>query len=90
MPKVTVWIKKADQAKWDAIKDRPAWLHEKLNPLVNAVPPEYRDDLLEPLKDIVQSSVREKMDSMQVEDIPPSWRQATFEMGKPFFKKGKQ
>lgn len=31
MPKVTIWIRVADEAKWKAIEDKPEWLHEHLN-----------------------------------------------------------
>lgn len=30
--KVTIWIQKEDREKWDAIQDKPKWLHEHLNP----------------------------------------------------------
>ena len=30
MPKVTIWIKNEDLDKWNAIADRPAWIHENL------------------------------------------------------------
>lgn len=30
MPKVTIWIRKEDEAKWQAIADKPEWLHEHL------------------------------------------------------------
>lgn len=31
MPKVTIWIRKEDEDAWNAIKDRPEWLHAALN-----------------------------------------------------------
>lgn len=31
MPKVTIWIRVADEAKWKAIENKPEWLHEHLN-----------------------------------------------------------
>lgn len=31
MPKVTIWIRNEDYDKWDAIKDKPEWLHEHIN-----------------------------------------------------------
>ena len=35
MPKVTIWIRKEDYDKWQAIADKPAWLHKHLNnPLI--------------------------------------------------------
>ena len=33
--RITIYIKQADRAKWDAIKDKPEWLHDKLNPIIN-------------------------------------------------------
>jgi hypothetical protein len=30
MPKVTIWIRKEDEDKWNAIADKPEWLHEHL------------------------------------------------------------
>lgn len=35
MPKVTIWIRKEDEAKWQAIKDKPEWLHEHLSVIPN-------------------------------------------------------
>lgn len=32
MPKVTIWIRVEDEAKWNAIRDKPAQIHEWLNP----------------------------------------------------------
>lgn len=32
MPKVTIWIRKEDEPKWKAIKDRPIFIHDILNP----------------------------------------------------------
>lgn len=32
MPKVTIWIRVDDEAKWKAIENKPEWLHAKLNP----------------------------------------------------------
>ncbi len=63
-------------------------LHPAVKAIVEAAPPEYQEHLLEPLKEIIQPSPQEKMDSMQPEQVPDSWRQATFGMGKPMFKKG--
>jgi len=31
MPKVTIWIREKDFAKWQKISNVPAWLHEKIN-----------------------------------------------------------
>lgn len=31
MPKVTIWIRVADEAKWKAIEKKPEWLHAVLN-----------------------------------------------------------
>lgn len=31
MPKVTIWIRKEDEAKWKAIPHKPNWLHEHIN-----------------------------------------------------------
>jgi len=31
MPRVNIWIRVEDVDKWNAIKNRPEWLHEKLN-----------------------------------------------------------
>lgn len=31
MPKVTIWIRVADEAKWEAIENKPEWLHEHLS-----------------------------------------------------------
>lgn len=31
MPKVTIWIRVEDEAKWKAIEKKPEWLHEHLN-----------------------------------------------------------
>lgn len=31
MPSVHIWIKKDDWDKWQAIADKPEWLHEHLN-----------------------------------------------------------
>lgn len=31
MPRVNIWIRKEDEQKWDAIADKPAWLHCVLN-----------------------------------------------------------
>lgn len=31
MPKVTIWIRNEDEAKWKAIENKPAWLHIALN-----------------------------------------------------------
>lgn len=31
MPKVTIWIRDKDLLAWNAIKDRPEWLHEQLS-----------------------------------------------------------
>lgn len=31
MPKVTIWIRVSDEAKWKAIENKPEWLREHLN-----------------------------------------------------------
>jgi hypothetical protein len=31
MPRVNIYIRKEDVDKWDAIENRPEWIHEKLN-----------------------------------------------------------
>lgn len=31
MPKVTIYIRNDDYPKWQAIADKPEWLHEHLN-----------------------------------------------------------
>ncbi len=43
MPKVTIWIRNEDEAKWKAIENKPEWLHCALNP----------DLAFEGLKDII-------------------------------------
>lgn len=31
MPRYNIWIREEDVTKWQAIQDRPQWLHEHLN-----------------------------------------------------------
>jgi hypothetical protein len=31
MPRVTIWIREKDFATWQAIDDKPKWLHKHLN-----------------------------------------------------------
>lgn len=31
MPEVHIWVRKEDWAQWQAITDKPAWLHSKIN-----------------------------------------------------------
>lgn len=31
MPKVTIWIRDVDYPNWQAIADKPEWLHTVLN-----------------------------------------------------------
>lgn len=31
MPRVDIWIRKEDYAKWLSIEDKPEWLHEHLS-----------------------------------------------------------
>lgn len=44
MAKVTIWIRKEDEEKWNAIENKPAWLHEQINhsrlgiPAINGIP----------------------------------------------------
>lgn len=30
MPRATIWIRKEDWPAWEAIQDKPEWLHERL------------------------------------------------------------
>jgi hypothetical protein len=31
MPKVTIWVRNEDYPKWQAIEDKPEWLHDHIN-----------------------------------------------------------
>jgi SPX domain protein involved in polyphosphate accumulation len=31
LPRVTIWIRQEDYDKWQAIENKPEWLHEHLN-----------------------------------------------------------
>ena len=35
MPRVNIYIRKEDEDKWNAIANKPEWLHEHLNGLTN-------------------------------------------------------
>lgn len=37
MPRVTIWIRNEDWDQWEAIDNKPEWLHERLN-LVKGIP----------------------------------------------------
>ena len=46
MPHRNIWIRKEDLAAWDAIEDKPAWLHRHLSLLLtNDEPPAPRNPL---------------------------------------------
>lgn len=42
MPRVNIYIRNEDQAKWDAIDNKPEWLHEHLNS--NSFMPTYKQE----------------------------------------------
>ncbi len=37
MPRVNIWIRKEDEKQWNAIEDKPAWIHSVLNGNVLAI-----------------------------------------------------
>lgn len=51
MPQVTIYIRDEDSDKWNAIADRPTWLHQALNP----VPFTFAkmQELMEPIEELV-------------------------------------
>lgn len=50
MPRVDIWIRKEDEAKWNAIKDRPEWLHHMLNDSYHGLPIKDMPESFEPIE----------------------------------------
>lgn len=75
--RVHLWIRKEDEAAWNAIKDRPEWLHEQLRDksfigLGDLVDDSVETSTYEGMRRITQAELTKQFDELNAE-IAKDW-----------------